>query len=310
MTQPAVSTSSDLPRCAAAYTAVVTRLATLATLALGAASGCSSSAGSPTGPGGPGPSPDAAAAGPPASVANLFVWLEADAGVQLAGSNVTQWNDQSGHGYNAFQPSAALQPTLASNALAGLPVVSLNGSQKMRWPATTTMSAMSVFTVYQLPTAFNYTAGYHPLVFGGPTNTAGLYVGIEIGFQSSGTADSLDIFGGFSNDARATMPGIAASGPGTPYKIIDWVSTNSHATAVFVDGAPAAMSTTGSAVPWTVPLGSGGASDFGGIGSFSLTAAMAQIAPVNFAEIIVYDRALSDPERQQIEGYLAAKWHL
>ena len=300
MTQHSVSTSSDLPRCGAAYAAVA---AALATLAVGAAAGCSSGAGSAAGP-----RPDAAAAGPPASVANLFLWLAADAGVQLAGSNVTQWNDQSGHGYDAFQPSAALQPTLASNAQSGLPVVSLNGSQKMRWPATPTMSAMSVFTVYQLPSAFNYTAGYHPLVFGGPSNTAGLYVGIEIGFQSSGTADSLNIFGGFSNDARATMPGIAASGPGTPYKLIDWVSTNSHATAVFVDGAPAAMSTTGSAVAWTVPLGSGGASDFGGIGSFTVT--MAQIAPVNFAEIIVYDRALSDPERQQIEGYLAAKWHL
>jgi hypothetical protein len=41
----------------------------------------------------------------------------------LSGSNVTQWNDKSGNGLNAVQPTSALQPTLSTNALNGLSVI-------------------------------------------------------------------------------------------------------------------------------------------------------------------------------------------
>jgi hypothetical protein len=48
-------------------------------------------------------------------------------GVQLNGSNVKEWNDQSGNGHHAIQLATASQPTLRSAALNGLPVVRFDG---------------------------------------------------------------------------------------------------------------------------------------------------------------------------------------
>lgn len=247
----------------------------------------------------------------PGAVGGLFVWLEADRGPQVSGTSVAQWNDQSGNGYHALQPTVAAQPQLLASGLGGLPVVTFDGTQTLRWPTSPAMTTLTVFAVYQLPTALAYTRAYHPLSFGGPTNTAGLYTGIEIGSNSSGDSNALDIYGGFSDDERAAAPGIAASGPTTPYRILDWVSTNSHDTRAFWDGTAATMSPTGSQVSWNVQLGSGSASDFGGIGFCpACSGPDTSPVPVNVAEVIVYNRALTDADRQKAEGYLAWKWGL
>jgi hypothetical protein len=57
----------------------------------------------------------------------LKLWLEADAGITLEGSNVSGWADQSGNGTDAGQTVEANQPTLMANAINGLPAVSFDG---------------------------------------------------------------------------------------------------------------------------------------------------------------------------------------
>jgi Concanavalin A-like lectin/glucanases superfamily/Secretion system C-terminal sorting domain/F5/8 type C domain len=56
------------------------------------------------------------------------LWLKADAGVTLSGSNVTQWADQSGNGYNVTQATAANQPTFETNVFNGQPAINFDGS--------------------------------------------------------------------------------------------------------------------------------------------------------------------------------------
>ncbi len=67
----------------------------------------------------------AAAAGVPA--AGLKLWLAADQGVTLNGGKVQRWKDQSGTRADAVQNTAAYQPTLVTNALNGKPVVRFDG---------------------------------------------------------------------------------------------------------------------------------------------------------------------------------------
>jgi hypothetical protein len=72
----------------------------------------------------------AQAAEPSLTVTNsLQLWLKADAGIVTnATGNVTSWADQSGNGNNATQSDPTLAPSLVANVLNGKPVVRFDGS--------------------------------------------------------------------------------------------------------------------------------------------------------------------------------------
>lgn len=60
----------------------------------------------------------------PLKVPNCSIWLEADRGITLDGSdNVSAWADASGNGKNAAQSSAAIRPAYVTNIFNGHPVV-------------------------------------------------------------------------------------------------------------------------------------------------------------------------------------------
>jgi hypothetical protein len=67
---------------------------------------------------------------------NLALWLKADAGLVQGGSNqpVSQWSDQSGNGMNALQTYANNRPQWEAGALNGLPAVQFNGSSYLNLP--------------------------------------------------------------------------------------------------------------------------------------------------------------------------------
>ena len=80
-----------------------------------------------------------------ATTANCTLWLSADQGVfsntggtvpATSGQTVAVWNDRSGNGNNAFQPTAANRPTYGFDS-AGFPVLQFNGSsQAFNHPVT------------------------------------------------------------------------------------------------------------------------------------------------------------------------------
>ncbi|NLU19240.1 MAG: hypothetical protein GXW89_00890 [Phycisphaerae bacterium] len=63
----------------------------------------------------------------PLPTQDLALWLRADAGVVLNGSTVARWSDQSGNNRRATQSASFAQPTVTAGALNGYPVVSFDG---------------------------------------------------------------------------------------------------------------------------------------------------------------------------------------
>ena len=71
---------------------------------------------SQTGPGGVG-----------TSATNVF-WLDANSGITLVGSNVSNWTDRSGNASNAVPPSAGARPTIVSNNVNTFPSIDFDGT--------------------------------------------------------------------------------------------------------------------------------------------------------------------------------------
>jgi concanavalin A-like lectin/glucanase superfamily protein/HYR domain-containing protein len=63
----------------------------------------------------------------PADLAGLEVWYDAGAGVTLNGNGVTGWADQSGNGHNSVQATSANQPVFNATAFNGKPSLSFDG---------------------------------------------------------------------------------------------------------------------------------------------------------------------------------------
>jgi hypothetical protein len=61
-------------------------------------------------------------------MSSLVLWLDANNGTTLSGSNVTVWNDLSGYGNNATPPSVGARPTFVSSIVNGYPSVDFDGS--------------------------------------------------------------------------------------------------------------------------------------------------------------------------------------
>lgn len=84
----------------------------------------------------------------PSSIGSCVSWLRADLGLQMFGSGVAQWTDQSARGANAVQATPALRPTLTASAINGQPALTFDGStQYMTIPGIDIKEPMSVFIV-------------------------------------------------------------------------------------------------------------------------------------------------------------------
>lgn len=227
-------------------------------------------------------------------LADLELWLRADAGVTTVGTGVSVWADQSGNVHNFTDGGVAGQrPTLTTDpGFNGLPVVAFDGIDDVLRNAETIVggSAFTLFTVARIsPVSSPY-----PYVFG---ETILARIGYEgPPFTPLGN-DGFDVFHDFGNDARATLPGLSDGNP----KIVS-ISGNGTMSSIQVwgDGVAASMSFLGADTTISFSLGNtlGFAASCGGdcFGD-----------PV-FAEILLYDRALTTAERQENEAYLRATY--
>jgi len=68
---------------------------------------------------------------------SLSLWLRADIGVTTSGTDVTQWDDQSGNSRNAV---ASGLPQLIPNELCGKPVIRFNGAEGFVTPSFQTFA--------------------------------------------------------------------------------------------------------------------------------------------------------------------------
>jgi hypothetical protein len=66
----------------------------------------------------------------PMGVTNCALWLRADLGITLNGSNVSAWADQTGNGNSPVQATGTAQPALVASGINSLPSLGFNGSSQ------------------------------------------------------------------------------------------------------------------------------------------------------------------------------------
>lgn len=226
------------------------------------------------------------------SVTNgMTLWLRADLGVTQETGGVTRWADQSGQGNDYLTVTGWGAPTLVPNVLNDWPVVRFDGDDD-RLRNDGQLITGSRFTIF---TVLSVTQGYYPWEIG--DGSVGRRVFDERGSFAGGSPNMLDIGHDNSNDARATYPGIATPG----FRFLSIVADQTiSGTQVYVNRNAASMSLTGADVTWDV---GGGENNICAIYNLPSGA-----TAVDVAEFLVYTRALTTQERQQVEQYFARKY--
>lgn len=221
----------------------------------------------------------------PKTIPGCSLWLDAADRTTLSfsGSNVTQWRDKSGTG-NHYATGGAI--THSNNALVFPGNATLSNTNPINFSAGTTPS-MSTFVVVSTPDGsqergiFQYgqvscsKTGYAVYVFVGNEIHCTLYCG------------DLSVRNAIQTNTRMLVADVV-SYSGTP---------GSLSRAGWFNGAP--MSVT-NATTTGVNLNLNSSSVIGNVAGGFWNGTM--------HEILYFNRALSTVERQQVEGYLAAKW--
>jgi hypothetical protein len=220
----------------------------------------------------------------PANLSSLSLWLKADAGITASGSNVTAWADQSGNGNNATMYN---NPQLIANALNSKPVISFNGS--------TNYGSFPISLTGGTPRTIFIVGKYNDINRG------------QEGFIALGDSETFDL--------------------GYVFRDNESQQTNYYVNYNFNQNQAAAPQLTSVANYHiaTVNHSSGSDSNMGINGVFGANTTLDNLsttqgviavrntnpdeyASINIAEIIIYNRALTTPERQQVEAYLNTKY--
>ncbi|MGI9554876.1 MAG: hypothetical protein ACR2M6_02775 [Vampirovibrionia bacterium] len=226
----------------------------------------------------------------PTQLTNVVVWLKADAGITLSGSDVTGWADQSGNSNDASASSS--YPQLVTSATNGLDVVSFDGagSQISISDAASidlNSSSGTIFIVQYSDTTPSTSTSNRAV-------SKGLSYGLGIGSDATNTDQVFATINGGSQDSD---PDAITN---SVYQILGVVydsSTSGDATryGFWVDG-------TNKGIP-VLSMGADNSTDMF-IGSNNSTGYF----DGNIAEILVFNEELTISQRQLIEGYLAHKW--
>ena len=221
----------------------------------------------------------------------LQLWLDATDSTTLTttGSSVSQWRDKSSYGNNASQTTAALQPTLTSTAINGLPALSLSSDQLDIPSLVLTGQGYTFFAAATMTTS---TASNGRLLAAKATGifSDAFYPTNWTILMRSGTSANLTAV---HNSVQ--LSNIGSVSYSTPF-IVD--SELNAGVRIFINGTAAGSSATSSDLNTTAGVrigndmeGSNGTQYWNGL----------------IGEIIC-GRELSDAEKQLVRGYLAWKW--
>jgi hypothetical protein len=219
----------------------------------------------------------------------LQLWLKADAGVSTnADGTVSAWADQSGHSNNAIQADPTLAPSLISGAVNSEPVVRFDGSTRYLDIGTggvTLLNDLSSFFVIRCDDFSNYRAVWAQT----SANRAApndYYLNAGSGIPTFNRGDGVTV-GGFSGLNPLAAGNYAVLG-------FDAVGTNVNH---YMNGA-----TNGSGVI-SAATADGGTPVR--IGSRDDTGTQMK---GDIAEVLIYNRGLTESQRSTITTYLAGKY--
>jgi hypothetical protein len=211
----------------------------------------------------------------------LQAWFKADAGVTLAAERLTEWEDQSGTGF-LLTPSGDA-PLVTSDALNGLPAVSFDGSTQIQGQIRSMpLSSATIFAV------FRYTID--------ASNNDYLYtLGEDAGAGSQFTLARRSNSRAYHYDGSAQNIGEDGSLPASQWFVSSQVfgARGGVSHDLFLNGSSVLRSTASSpysADVSTIVVGNWTSGTFRFVG--------------DLVELLVYDRALSEWERTEVEEYL------
>lgn len=214
----------------------------------------------------------------PATLSGLVVWLDA----ADLGSIGSAWTDKSGTGHHGTIVGSPA-PTIRTNALNGKSVVRFAANEgRVRGTGTGVTYDHTLVYVTRLwgpNVGRSFTCQYPPSNF-------------LVGFHSS-AQDCMYDNGWLKNDV-----GYAGS-PG-PWKMYgcDGVLSPAYAVRFFINGVVSGTGATGG--------GMGGTYNLSGYDA----AGAQETMDCEVAELVIYNRRLTDTDRQKVESYLRTKWGL
>jgi CHAT domain-containing protein len=226
--------------------------------------------------------PVASIAARPIPTSGLKLWLSADSGVSMSSSpgSVSKWQDQSGHGLHAGMHTASRQPSLIPNAINGLPVIRFNGAQSLILESQLRLRDMTLFIVARNNQS---SESFHMLL--GP---AGSSPPDQLRFQNG----SQVVFAGTGNN----MPMVAPTVGNTRVYHALSVRYDGSTWKVYRDGKSVSSSSFETTGPWNL---------------LQIGAWFSQHFLVgDIAELVAYDRALTETERGSVNSYLRKKYAL
>jgi len=243
----------------------------------------------------------------PNALQGLSLWLKADAGVTLSGSDVTAWADQSESGFSANgNVTNGINPTLVSNVKNGKPILRFGNSNNptILRTAPTTFGNNGEFTIFTVHKYDNTNNTWAELISKGDLATAeGSQFAISPRFISSDPTTSA--FGVMGSDYNWSF--LYQEPASTSWSIVCGIqSITNNSQKYFVNGSLASESASVSAINQlniAIGIGNGGSdstpwsAEYGGFKG-------------DLAEVIFYNRALTISERQQVEAYLNAKYNI
>jgi hypothetical protein len=245
----------------------------------------------------------------PTDIPSCALWLDGSdkSSMTLSGSNVTQWNDKSGNGYNFVTQGSFAPPVISNNAISTKSAVSFTGNTTQNdsanqiltnssFPLNSSTEGYSIFVVSKQNSSHPSWSGYNYLVsaYGGGAGNGLIYGTTYSNYliTANGTAGPISGFNDLSDNVpntlmtSTTQTGMVVSGSVlTPY-LNGVAMTTKTGTCVALTGI-----SIGNAY---APGQSFTAQTWGGL----------------ICEVFIYNSALTTAQRQQVEGYLAWKWGL
>ena len=232
--------------------------------------------------------------------AGLRLWLRPDLGLAtLDGGAVCRWEDLSGH-LNHFTPAFATAPRLASSGLRGHPAVSFTNGLGLIRPGVLGLAATSGRAVALIGLATDLTHRFEYFVQG-QAGSPGTYFGTDMNtFQTSGAREGVEVTNNaFDSDlataaeVRTQVLSISSFAPGgsLPGVLQYWVS---------------GVQRTLTRIP--AGLGNGTVEDFSGANYTAVGGGEGAFTGALLGDLLVYDHALTDPERLAVEAYFQRRY--
>jgi hypothetical protein len=229
--------------------------------------------------------------------ASLVSWLRPDDGITYDDlGNVSIWVDQSANGYNGSQANAANQPTLATNAVNGLPAVEFAPGTDAQF--------------LQFPAGFDFTTGLSIFVVVNPTsmsadatiidfrNYSGSSSSDQFGLNEAGSSGGAQFYAydGTTGSSGSFSGALTASEFQLLEAIYDGVSSVTVYTNGVLQGTQGSLETLADVARVNNCLGQAGD------GSEPFTGQV--------AEVLVFSTGLGDTAREAVESYLMGKYSL